>query len=123
MFCKNCGNKIDTDSRFCSSCGHEIPIQSQIVGTNLSTCEICGVYAPVKYVEFYQNIGMLLARTQQSVKGKLCKNCINKYFKKFTLTSLFLGWWGVISFFATALFIINNIFRYLTTLSLEYPRN
>ncbi|MFA4998602.1 MAG: zinc ribbon domain-containing protein [Candidatus Paceibacterota bacterium] len=82
-------------------------------------CQVCGDYAPTKYVEFYQNIGMFLARQSKSIKGKLCKNCINKNFGDFTLTTLFLGWWGIISFFLTPFYILNNIFRYLTCLRLK----
>jgi hypothetical protein len=82
-------------------------------------CDVCGKVAPTKYNEFYANIGMLLARRQMQVKGNLCKNCTNEYFWKYTLTNLFLGWWGVISFFATILFILNNTFRYLGTLTLK----
>lgn len=137
MFCTNCGNAINKDSKFCTSCGKQIVnnggvttraqaapaqvINSTTYDSNLSSCQTCGVYAPVKYVEFYQNIGMLFRREQKSIKGNLCKNCINQYFTKFTLTNLFLGWWGTISFFATAFFMVNNIFRYITTLNLKKP--
>jgi hypothetical protein len=123
MFCPHCAANIDPGSKFCSNCGQGFSVTSHTVyPTGSSTCDVCGVYAPVKYVEFYENVGMLVARHQRSVRGNLCKNCINQYFKKFTLTTLFFGWWGIISFFAAAVFLINNVFRYLTTLSLEYPR-
>jgi len=82
-------------------------------------CQVCGDYAPTKYIEFYQNVGMFLARQSKSIKGKLCKNCINKNFWDFTLTTLFLGWWGIISFFVTPFYILNNFFRYLTCLKLK----
>lgn len=60
-------------------------------------------------------------RFSKEVKGNLCKDCSNKYFWPFTLTTLFLGWWGVISFFVTLYTIPNNIGCYLRTLSLESP--
>lgn len=81
-------------------------------------CQCCGVEAPTKYVEFHQNIGALLVRFHRAIKGNLCKSCINKYFWKFTLINLTLGWWGTISFFLTPFFILNNLIRYLGTLKL-----
>jgi hypothetical protein len=82
-------------------------------------CQCCGVEAPTKYVEFYQNIGALLVRFHKSIKGKLCKSCINKYFWEFTMTNLTLGWWGTISFIMTPFLIINNVIRYLGALKLQ----
>ena len=84
-------------------------------------CAICGVSGPTKYVQFYQNIGMLVARRTISVKQHLCRNCIDRCFRSFTLTTLVLGWWGTISLFITPLILVNNCARYLTALSLERP--
>ncbi len=82
-------------------------------------CKSCGVEAPTKYVEFYQNIGAVFTRYHKAVKGNLCKSCINEHFWKFTLVNLTLGWWGVISFFLTPFLILNNVIRYLGTLKLQ----
>ena len=79
-------------------------------------CKCCGVEAPTKYVEFYQNIGALFVRYHRQVKGNLCKSCISKYFWRFTLINLTLGWWGAISFVLTPFLILNNLVRYLGTL-------
>lgn len=81
-------------------------------------CQSCGVEAPTKYTEFHQNIGALVVRFHKATKGNLCKSCINKHFWSFTLKTLILGWWGVISFFVTPFFILNNIIRYLSALKL-----
>ncbi len=81
-------------------------------------CQLCGVTAETKYVEFYQNIGALLMRFSKSLKGELCKTCIHQQFWTFTLVNLTLGWWGVISLIVTPFFIINNVARYLMCLSL-----
>jgi hypothetical protein len=62
---------------------------------------------------------MLFARQQKEIKAEMCRNCTDKYFWKFTLTNLFLGWWGIISFFATCGYMVNNIFRYIFTLNLK----
>jgi hypothetical protein len=74
-------------------------------------CQLCGVEAETKYVEFYQNIGVLLMRFHKSLKGELCKNCIHQQFWGFTLVNVTLGWWGVISLIVTPFFIINNVAR------------
>lgn len=81
-------------------------------------CDVCGRRAPTKYVEFYQNIGMLIMRTSKSVKGELCKACINKHFWEFTLITAVAGWWGLISFFLTPIFLANNVFRFCSTLGM-----
>jgi hypothetical protein len=76
-------------------------------------CQDCGIEAPTRKVCFYQNIGMLVMRTHRRVDGMLCKKCVNKHFWKMTLTTLFLGPWGVISLIVAPIFIINNLVRYL----------
>ena len=82
-------------------------------------CQCCGVEASTKHVEFSQSIGALFVFRHKQVKGNLCKSCINKYFWRFTLVSLTLGWWGVISFFLTPFFILSNLIHYLKTLKLR----
>ena len=87
----------------------------------MAVCQSCGVEAPTKYVEFYQNIGALFMRFSKSIKGNLCKDCINQYFWSFTGITLVLGWWGMISFFVTPFILLNNIVEYLGTLRLAPP--
>jgi hypothetical protein len=82
------------------------------------SCDCCRAHAPTKYVEFYQNIGMLVLRTSKTVKGQLCKSCIDRFFWKLTLTTAVLGWWGMISMVLTPIFLANNIFRYFTTIGM-----
>jgi len=84
-------------------------------------CALCGVAGPTKYVELYQNIGMVIARRTISVKQHLCRNCIDRCFRSFTLTTLFLGWWGTVSLFITPLILVNNCVRFFMALSLERP--
>src|SRR5262249_39751325 len=38
-----------------------------------------------------------------------------------TLTTLFLGWWGVLSFFATPFILINNVARYASCRGMAPP--
>lgn len=120
MHCIRCGKNISNDSKFCQFCGNDLSnIKIDIDESRLESCQLCGNKAPTKYNEFYANIGMLVARRQLHIKAKMCKNCTNKYFWKYTFTNLFLGWWGVISFFATLVFMINNVFRYIGTITLK----
>lgn len=81
-------------------------------------CQNCGIEAPTRKVAFYQNIGALVVRFSQGVDGLLCKNCIHRSFWRMTLTTLILGWWGIISLIVTPIFLLNNIFRYLFSLSM-----
>jgi hypothetical protein len=82
------------------------------------TCQLCGVEAATKYVEFYQNIGALILRFQKEIKGEFCKNCIHEQFWIFTLVNVILGWWGIVSLIVTPFFILNNVIRYLCCLSM-----
>ena len=72
-------------------------------------CQACRREAPTRYVEFYQNIGVLVIRFQRSIRGNLCKSCINKHFWELTGLTLVTGWWGLVSFFVNWFFLINNI--------------
>jgi hypothetical protein len=81
-------------------------------------CESCGLEAPTANVQLYQNIGMLVMRRYRSVKGNLCKPCIDNYFWQYTLATSVLGWWGLISLFVTPLFIANNLFQFVKSRSL-----
>lgn len=76
-------------------------------------CQVCGVEAPTKQVEFHQNIGALVMRFSRSVKGQLCRRCIDKNFWSMTGTTLVAGWWGVLSFCVTPVFIVNNVVRFI----------
>jgi hypothetical protein len=132
MFCKNCGDKVEQGAQFCSDCGDRIVAVSsggQSHSSKIShepyqqeameVCQLCGSTAPVMSVNLNANIGMLFMRREKQMKGRLCKKCISDTFWNFTMTNLFLGWWGVISFFATCAFMIGNIFQYVSSLSMK----
>lgn len=82
------------------------------------SCQICRVDASTKRVVFYQNIGAVFLRFSKTLDARLCQRCIHKNFWKMTGTTLVLGWWGLISLIVTPFFLINNIARYLGSLSL-----
>ncbi len=85
------------------------------------TCQVCGLEAPTKSIKLYQNIGMVITRQWAHVEGNLCRRCIARFFKSYTLTTLFPGWWGLISFLVTPLILLNNVVRYLGSLGLPEP--
>lgn len=87
--------------------------------TNENICELCGKIGQTKYINFYQNIGLLVARRQKQIKGNLCKNCIREIFWPFTIKTLLFGWWGVISFIVSPYFLVNNIIRYIGTFAMK----
>ena len=81
-------------------------------------CQACGVEAPTRYVEFYQNIGAVFMRFRRSIRGNLCKSCIHSRFWTMTSITLAVGWLGLISLIIAPIFIINNLSRYLTVLGM-----
>jgi len=81
-------------------------------------CQSCGTEAPVRPVDFHQNIGMLVMRRSRRINANLCKKCIHKHFWEMTATTLFLGPWGMISAVLAPCFIINNIVWYVSRLGL-----
>src|SRR5271166_4930991 len=84
-------------------------------------CQVCGIEAPTGHVNFYQNIGMVFSRSHSNIQGELCRPCIKKYFKSYTLTTLFLGWWGLISLFVTPFALFGNIISYLGARNVPGP--
>lgn len=87
--------------------------------TEPSRCQLCGRLAPTKQVNFNQNIGLVAVRRYSYVKGQLCKDCINKEFTRKTLTTLFMGWWGLISMFITPIYLLGNIVSFLPTIGMK----
>ena len=81
-------------------------------------CQVCGVEAPTRYVEFYQNIGAVFMRFRRSIRGNLCRDSIHSRFWTMTSITLAVGWLGLISLIIAPIFIINNLSRYLTVLGM-----
>lgn len=121
MHCIHCGKNISSDSKFCPFCGKNVPPKStqNVDHSDRTHCEVCGTEAPVKQNEFDANIGMLFRRQHKWIKGKMCKNCTEKYFWNYTLINLFLGWWGTISFLVTLVYIPKNIYNYARSFNLK----
>lgn len=99
----------------------ESPINYVYPNDHRYICESCGMPIETKYVEIYQNIGLLIMRRFASVKGRFCKSCIEYYFWTMTGKTMLFGWWGVISFLMTPFLLINNFLRYISSLRMEKP--
>src|SRR5688572_24664486 len=84
-------------------------------------CQKCGLEAETKYIELYQNVGLLIIRFHKVTKGHLCKYCISKTFWKYTGISLIGGWWGIISLCLNPFVLANNIYRYVASHQMESP--
>ena len=116
--CPSCGLVSPPHALRCD-CGYDFAAR-RVVGSDAG-CQFCGAEAETRYVEFYQNIGLVLLRLHSSVKGRLCKACISHHFWGKTATTLFLGWWGVLSFFATPFILLNNVVRYVSCRGMAPP--
>jgi hypothetical protein len=79
----------------------------------LTRCDSCGVRAPTRYAAFHQHIGAVVLMFHQRFRGNMCRDCISRIFRRTTLTTLGLGWWGMISMVVTPFVLIHNVVRYL----------
>lgn len=81
-------------------------------------CQHCGREAPTRKVFFMQHIGALVVFFHKRIGGLFCRDCVNEIFGKYTLTTAVLGWWGLISLFATPVVLTVNIVNRLRAWSL-----
>jgi hypothetical protein len=79
----------------------------------VSVCKSCGIEAPTQRVLFVQHIGAVIMFFHKRIGGEFCRTCVNKYFREYGLKTLFLGWWGIISVFATPVVLLIDLFNYL----------
>src|SRR5947208_11662795 len=75
----------------------------------MGNCDYCGQRGSVHEVRYRQNTGMLIMRQSREFGGRACRRCSQSLFVRATLHTLFLGWWGTISFFLTPIFIAGNL--------------
>jgi hypothetical protein len=98
------------------------PPQVEIIfGAGEGYCEACRRVAPLRHARFMQNIGVVILRFPRTIDGNLCKHCIDKYFFRFTGTTMLLGWFGVISFFYSAFSIPSNIVNWTRSFGMRAP--
>lgn len=86
------------------------------------TCERCGRDAPCEKVSFHQHVGLVVLWVHRRYAGHYCRSCVGELFRKTTLITGLLGWWGVVSFFITLLFALPvNVTSYLRGRRLPWP--
>lgn len=73
------------------------------------SCMQCSVGNPVKNITFAKNIGMLVARQTSTVQGAFCGECIMSHYWTCSLTTALVGWFGMISLFATPCILVINM--------------
>ncbi len=66
-----------------------------------------------------QNIGAVVLRFPRTIRGMLCRRCIDRYFWRMTTITFFFGWWGVISFFYSLYSIPQNIVVFVSSRDLS----
>jgi hypothetical protein len=81
----------------------------------LSFCHSCGAVAPTRRVVFVQLISFLLLVRIETETGNLCKSCIHGCFWDYTVTTLGLGWWGILCWL-TPFVLVHNVIRYTSCL-------
>ncbi len=113
---------LEKNTKFCGKCGNNVAglVDAEVENessffheNNFNLCEACGQNEALAHVVFYENRGAIVMRYHREIRGNFCKSCIDKYFWKYTLTTLCIGWLGVISLFIAPVYIINNVARYV----------
>jgi hypothetical protein len=84
-------------------------------------CEACRVRPARRYVVYREIMGAFIVFFTTTVRGDLCQTCIHRLFWRVTIVTLLLGWWGVISFFLTPVFVFLNLLYYIGLLGMESP--
>jgi hypothetical protein len=84
-------------------------------------CQSCGAHGPTHRVFFVQHIGAVVLYFHKRISGDLCRGCVNKYFTEYFFVTLFLGWWGVVSFFATPVVLLIDLANYIPAVAALRP--
>jgi hypothetical protein len=78
-------------------------------------CQKCGQPGPTRAVRFHRHIGLVIVFLHQRVGGDLCERCERDAFlSSFWITAL-VGWWGIISVFATMFFLPYDLVHHWLT--------
>jgi|GEM_PF-2225710 len=76
-------------------------------------CQVCRGPGPVAHAVFRQNVGALFARFEKRIEGNMCAPCLSKKFWPLTLTTVAVGWLGMISLIVAPIYVIMNIVEYI----------
>jgi len=83
-------------------------------------CPQCNRPAPeLRRVTFRQNIAIIFARFPSRYEGEVCKACVHRTFWQMNTISTLFGWWGYISIFANAGYVLGNLGTYAGSLRMK----
>jgi len=80
----------------------------------INQCQICRSMRQTADVTLHRNVGMLFARQNITLKGRMCKTCLKSKFWEFQGKGLLLGPWGMISLIVTPIYLITNTAAYVS---------
>jgi hypothetical protein len=84
-------------------------------------CIACG-REPVARVAIRRHVGMIVLQSFYKVKEPLCRECGLELARKWTLRTLWQGWWGYISFFVNWFVLAMNLRALLAYRALPQPQ-
>jgi len=67
----------------------------------------------VAAISFHRNAGMLILRRTYTLRGDLCKSCMNRAYWAFTGRNFVQGWWGTISLLITPVYFVMNTYSFV----------
>lgn len=69
----------------------------------------------------FQHVGMIIVGFTTRMNGKMCKRCIDRLFRRYTLITLAFGWWGLHSVVLTPILLLLSVYAWVRSRSLEAP--
>ena len=78
----------------------------------MRACQMCKQMRSVATISFHRNVGMVVARRTYTLRGELCKSCMNRAYREFTWRNFVQGWWGMISLVITPIYFLMNTWSF-----------
>ena len=85
-------------------------------------CGECREWTPCKKTTVMYVRGFLMTIWYGQVDTYLCRRCFNRVFVEFTFSTIFLGWWSLLSIFVTPIVLANNVRQYIAFHMVEYDQ-
>ncbi len=83
-----------------------------LVDRIINSCTRCRKFLPVTGVSYVRQTGLLILNMRENVEATLCEACNRRVFWSCMVHCVFLGWWGIKSFFLNIAAIIGNYNAY-----------
>jgi len=64
-------------------------------------------------ISFHRNVGMVVVRRTYTLRGELCKACMNRAYWEFTWRNFLQRWWGTISLVITPIYFFMNTYSFV----------